>query len=339
MPEHSPKYMFGSNQSVSMDDLVPMEVLVRLSRNEEEFEALKLDLEQNGQKIPVKTRPHPNATLRSHGKLELLDGMGRYLALSDLGRSEIRADVEDLTDEEAYKMAFTLNINRENLNSLSIANWIEFLKRKFNMTNTDICTLTGRKKAWVSRHLAMIQTHEEIKSLQQTLGMDYTAEPNITERQSRAFRAASEPLKLEFVRQLAYGEEPPSAREMERASTAEYTPEQVLARYVGRPGIDDEFLEYMLQEDAGLTLAQAKERVRDFRIPKRSSSGAKLSQKANVWTKLSQYYPTEILDVVGNLTGSENFDTLIKYCRRYSQKLYLRAPESLRQAVMEEWMS
>jgi len=145
-------------------------------------------------------------------------------------------------------------------------------------------------------------------------------------------------LKLDFAKTMALGQETPSAREMERATKAEFTPEQVLARYVGRPGIDDDFIQYMLMEDAGLTIHQAKQRIQDFRTPKRSSPGAKYNpNKANVWTKLSQYYATEIIDVVSRLTGSENFETLIKYCRRYTQKLYLRAPEDLRQTVMDEW--
>jgi len=338
MPEHSPKYMFGYNQSVSIQDIVPMEILVRLSRNPEDFHALKTDLRENGQKIPVKTRPHPIKKLRDIGKLELLDGMGRYEALIELGKAEIKADVEDLTDIQAYKMAFTLNINRENLNDLSIANFLDYLKRKFEMNNLDIAEWTGRTPSWVSRHLAMIKTQAQVQEYQEKLGLDYAAAPqDLTERAARAFRSAPEPVKLDFARQLAIGGETPSAREIERRSKAEFTPEQVLAKY-GGPGITDEFLEYMLQEDAGLTLSEAKETVREHRTPKRSSGGAKYNpDKANVWTKLSQYYPTEIIDAVSTLTSSSNLDTLIKYCRRYSQKLYLKASESLRQAVLEEW--
>lgn len=166
---------------------------------------------------------------------------------------------------------------------------------------------------------------------------DFSAHPR-TERAARALRTAPEPIRQRVLNIGLETGEIPSGREIERMSRAEFTPEQVLLRYAGRPGIEDEFIVYMLQEDAGLTIAQAKEKVREFRAPKRSSKGPKYNpDKANVWTKLSQYYATEIIDVVTKLTGSENFETLIKYCRRYTQKLYLRAPETLRQAVMEEW--
>lgn len=338
MGEQSPKYLFGPSQSVSMQDLVPMEILVRLSRTEEEYESLKSDIEQNGQKIPVKARPHPNAQLRSLGKLELLDGMGRYHVFTDLGRAEIKADVEDLTDEQAYKMAFTLNVNRENLNDFSIANWLDYVKRKFGYNNLEIAEWTGRTPSWVSRHLSIIKTQEDLRGYQEKVGFNPATAPapDMTERQARAFRRAPEPVKLNFARQLAVGEEPLSAREMERATNAEFTPEQVLLKYSG-PGFTDEFIEYMLQEEAGLTLGEAKRRVQEFRAPKRSTTGPKFNPKGNVWTKLSQYYSTEIIDAVSKITGSENFETLIKYCRLYTQKLYLKASDTLRQSVLEEW--
>ena len=340
MPDPSTKYLFGYSQKVSINDVVPMEILVRLSRVDEDFDSLKADLQKNGQRIPVKTRPHPLASLRSQGKLELLDGNGRYEALLEIDADEIIADVEDLTDIEAYTMAFTLNINREELNDLSIASYLDYMKRKFGLSNLDLCEITGKKPGWISRHLSMIQVQQDLNTYQEELGFTPVASPELTERQARAFRSAPEPLKLDFAKSLAFGQEPPSAREMERASRADFTPEQVLARYVGKPGVDDEFIVYMLQEDAGLTVSTAKQRVADFRTPKRTNIGAKYNpNKANVWTKLSQYYATEIIDAVSKITPSENFETLIKYCRQYTQKLYLKAPETLRQAVMEEWVS
>ena len=112
-------------------------------------------------------------------------------------------------------MAFNLNVNRENLNALSIANWLDYLKRKFAMNNLAIAEWTGRTPSWVSRHLAMIQVETEVKNIQGKLGFEYTAAPaQITERQARAFRNAPEPLKIDFAKQLASGQEPLSAREM-----------------------------------------------------------------------------------------------------------------------------
>lgn len=335
MPDPSPKYLFGGNQRVLVDDLIPMQTLIRLSRDDEEYIALYQDIEKRGQKVAIKARPHPNPELRAHGKLEVLDGMGRLQVCKELNFYEMRADVEDLTDEEAYEMAFVLNLNRENLNALSIATWLDFMSKRFNLTQSQLGARVARSQQWVSRYMLMLPKRDDSGE-----PFDFSAAPQPqTERQARALRTAPPPIRQRALDISLGTGELPSGREIERMSRAEFTPEQVLVRYA-RPGVTDEFLEYMLQEDAGLTLTQAKQAVRDYRIPKRSSGGTKFNPDTpNVWTKLSQYYPTEIIDVISNLTGSEHFDTLIKHCRRYSQRLYLKAPESLRQAVMDEWAS
>ena len=95
----------------------------------------------------------------------------------------------------------------------------------------------------------MIKVQQELRTYQEEAGFEPVAAPDMTERQSRAFRAAPAPVKRDFAKQLSFGNEPPSAREMERASKAEFTPEEVLEKH-GRPGVTDEFLVYLLEEDA-----------------------------------------------------------------------------------------
>jgi len=333
MPE-SPKYGFGSDRSVSIHDIVPLQPAIRLTRNEADYLALYNDIKINGQRVPIKARPHPDTTLRAQGKLEALDGMGRLQALLELGKQEIKADIEDLTDEQAFETAFTLNINRENLSPLSIANWLNFLRIRLGYTQEKLAEKAGRSQAWVSRHLSMLPQEEPE---QQTLMQEAPPVPP-TERQSRVLRRAPEEIRREVMLEATGMGVFPSSRDIERRLKADFTPEQVLSKYIGRPNIDDEFLVYTLQEDAGLTLTEAKQHVADFRAPKRSDTGPKFNlDKPNVWTKLSQYYPTEIIDLVLTVTNSDNLETLIKYCRRFTQKLFLKAPESLRQAALEDF--
>lgn len=338
MPEPSPKYLFGSDQRVTITDVVPMDPLVRLSRDNAEYRALFNDIKMRGQRVPIKTRPHPIQSLRIQGKLEALDGIGRLQVGIELGWHEIRADIEDLTDEEAYELAFTLNINRENLTAISIANWLNFLKLKFQYSGEKLAEISGRSSSWVSRHLSILKTETPSEMTEQET-LDFSAQPiPTTERQARAFRTSPPDIKIRAMMEATTTGRLPSARELERRAKAEFTPEQVLARYSGQPSLDDEFLVYMLQEDAGLTLSEAKMKVQDFRAPKRSSTGPKvLVDRPNVWTKLSQYYPTEIIDAVSSITPSENLETLIKYCRRFTQKLFLKTDPLIRQAVLEEF--
>jgi len=335
MSEQSPKYMFGSDQKITIEDLIPMEPLIRLSRDPVEFAALKNNIKAKGQKVPIKCRPHPDEQLRFQGKLELLDGMGRFEVLMELGAHEIRGDIEDLTDEEAYEMAFTLNVNRENLTALSIARWLSWMQKRWGYTQEKLGKIAGRGQPWVSRYLAMLNMVPKAKPGQ--TGFSYEIEEDApqphTEFQSRILTTLPPDVKVSVLLDGKI----PSGREMERMASATGTIEEVLKKYAS-PTASNEFLEYMLQEEAGLTLTDAKKVIIEYRLPPRSSKGPKYNPNTpNVWTKLTTYYPTEIIDAVASLTPSENFETLIKYCRRYSQRLYQHATEGIRQTIMDEW--
>ena len=51
--------------------------------------------------------------------------------------------------------------------------------------------------------------------------------------------------------------------------------------------------------------------------------------------KLVKYYPAEIMDTVLSRVHSDNFETILKYCRRYIEELHIRAPDELRKASLE----
>lgn len=335
----SPKYRFGNDQQLLVEDLVPMSPGMRLTRSEDEFEALVNSIREYGVKDPIKTRPHPDDELRSLGKLEVLEGNRRVKACLYLGLPAVRGDVEDLDDEQGYGMAFNLNLNRENLTALAIANWLNFMNLKFMYSQAKLAQMCGRSQSWVSRHLKMMEFIPREEPEQTSFS--YKAEPEIlptSERQARAFRTASEEIREAAMMEASITGELPSSSELERRGRAEFTPEQVLMRYTGKPNIDNEFLVYILQEDAGLTITEAKVRVREFRQPKRSSTGPKFREQANVWTKLSQYYPPEIIDAVSSRVKTTNLEGLIRHCSRFVQKLYLKAPDQIRQAALEEWI-
>ena len=58
-----------------------------------------------GQLVPVLTRPHPTQA----GVVELVEGQCRHEALKMLDQKEINVDVKDLTDDQAYALAFKCN--------------------------------------------------------------------------------------------------------------------------------------------------------------------------------------------------------------------------------------
>jgi ParB family chromosome partitioning protein len=227
MPE-SPKYLFGNDQELFVDDLVPLSPGMRLSRSEEEFEALVNSIRELGVKEAIKTRPHPDEELRALGKLEVLEGNRRVKACLHLGLPTIRGDVEDLDDEGAYILAFNLNLNRENLTGLTIANWLNFIQLKFAYSQTKLAQMCGRSQSWVSRQLKMMDFVPRAKPDQ--TGFTYEAEPevlSISEKQARVLRTVPEGVREAAMLEATITGELPSAAELERRSRAEFTPEQV----------------------------------------------------------------------------------------------------------------
>ena len=63
---------------------------------EAQFEALKLDIEQNGQLEPIKVWKHKN-------KLYVYDGRHRLKSIKELGLETIKAEVDDKATEEEIK--------------------------------------------------------------------------------------------------------------------------------------------------------------------------------------------------------------------------------------------
>jgi ParB/RepB/Spo0J family partition protein len=51
--------------------------------------------------------------------------------------------------------------------------------------------------------------------------------------------------------------------------------------------------------------------------------------------KLVKYYPPELMDTVFTRLKSDNFETVLKYCRRYVEELHIRASDELRRTILE----
>jgi len=62
------------------------------------------------------------------------------------------------------------------------------------------------------------------------------------------------------------------------------------------------------------------------------------SGTVRVFEQLITWYPSEIIDVVADVTKSTNLETLRKYCRRYAGELFESAPDELKQKVKEGFL-
>lgn len=129
----------------------------RMDEDEEALQSLadlRSTIEDEGQKIPVLARPHPEIP----GEFQLAYGHRRWRAILDLVKSSptpekvfIRAHVRDLSDAELIREQSLENGVRENLSWIEKALWAVQLKQA-GIKQRDMAPVLGTSEADVSRY-------------------------------------------------------------------------------------------------------------------------------------------------------------------------------------------
>jgi hypothetical protein len=120
-----------------------------------------------------------------------------------------------------------------------------------------------------------------------------------------------------------------------------------LNRFKYEKDIDGILLDNMISL-FGLSASQALNWLEKWRDARRKSPKTTPEEKAfleeyerthpkedDPLKKLVKYYPPELMDTVFTRLKSENFETILKYCRRYVEELHARASDELRKAILE----
>jgi len=171
-------------------------------------------------------------------------------------------------------------------------------------------------------------------------------------------KASPETLENEFngiVGRLGIGPSPrdlPSTSKINTSEEPRYEPseEEVFAflnRFKYEKDIDGILLDNMI-DLFGLSASQALNWLEKWRIARAKSPKLTPEEKAfleeyerthpkedDPLKKLFKYYPPEITDTILSRVHSDNFETILKYCRRYIEELHIRAPDELRKATLE----
>ena len=104
---------------ISLNDLV-LGPTPRLNVDDISIEPLFLDLKVNGQKERIIVTPSP----KIEGKYEIIDGNRRKRAAEALGWPTLKAEIRDLTDQEAFEPAFIL-FNRKELSQFEMGRYFK----------------------------------------------------------------------------------------------------------------------------------------------------------------------------------------------------------------------
>lgn len=130
-------------------ELVPFDVM-----------SLAKDIEKKGLIQPIVVREGD-----FDGKpYKLIAGFRRTLACTVLGREEVDAVVRtDITDEEAFVINLTENINRENLTIAQEAKSIERLIKNKDITYTEIGKMLSKTATWVQLRQMYLMVEPEVQ--------------------------------------------------------------------------------------------------------------------------------------------------------------------------------
>lgn len=320
-----------SEARLPLSVLIPFFPPMRLTRDEDEDRDFQESLREHGIRQPLLVRPHPI----HEGKFEVIDGNRRLAHGQIVGLEDAFCEIREMSDEEAFTIALVLNVQRSNVPSAGIGNWLQLMQMKFGYSQEKLADRVGKSQTWVSRHLKLVQSKIEEKIAPDGIILE-------SERQARALRLAPEDIRQGILEGARETGELPSGREIERKTEAEMSIDDVLEIYSPNR-YEEEFVEHQLQKLAGITLNEARDIIWDFKNrrvrPRRKTAVTdRQDPGVRVFEQLSRYYPMNLIDIVAEHTSSMNLETLVKYCRMLTQRIFEVAPEELKQSVLREFI-
>lgn len=127
--------------------------------------AMEKSFRRHGQLVPV-------VCVRSGSGYELVDGFKRWRAGKRLGMTTLSARIREEASSRVCKACvLQLNQTSGSVSSLEEAFVLHSLHREDNLMQTEIATLFGRDKSWVSRRLSLIERLSEEVRKNMLLGL------------------------------------------------------------------------------------------------------------------------------------------------------------------------
>ena len=207
--------------------------------DEGELEELARSVEAVGGVVhPVVVRPS-----KEEGFYDLICGYRRYLALRKIGLTVVEAVVVECDDKEAFQLSLIENLQRVNLSDYEVAKRLRELRDRFGLSTYQIAQLLGKSQPWVEHHLKMLELEKEVAEVAPTIRRRIVAPEvmdKLTAYHAEVILRQPEPIRRrlveELVERVAEGEEPPSARTLERRAKELIKPkEEATAEAVQAP--------------------------------------------------------------------------------------------------------
>lgn len=143
-------------EQVPLKNIRPNPLQPRHHFDETALAELAESIRTQGVLQPVLLRP-------AKGGYELIAGERRFRAAQRAGLTEIPALVRVVNDEKALELAIIENLQRDDLNPIEQARAFQELASRFNLTQEQIATRTGKERSSISNFLRLLKLHPEVQ--------------------------------------------------------------------------------------------------------------------------------------------------------------------------------
>lgn len=123
----------------------------KLKKTYEGVDDMAASIKERGLLSPVQVRPTKD------GRFSLVFGFRRFHAVKELGWKAIPAQVAEMDDKTAYVVNAVENIVRENLTSFDTAMRCVELKKRFDITGTDIARKSNKTKGYINNLIRIVE--------------------------------------------------------------------------------------------------------------------------------------------------------------------------------------
>jgi len=173
---------------LSMNSIVPDPNQPRKSFNEESLKELAASIGEHGLLHPILVRPIAN------GKYQIVHGERRFRACKLLGLETVKAEIRNITDNEALEIQLIENLQREDLNPIEEAETFQRMVEELGYTHEELAKRIGKSREYVTNKLRLLKLPENIKKAMQ--------DGKITEGHARALIPLEESKQNEVLNEI-----------------------------------------------------------------------------------------------------------------------------------------
>ncbi|GGE06037.1 chromosome partitioning protein ParB [Marinithermofilum abyssi] len=141
---------------VAVEELRPNPYQPRKTFDTEALEELVSSIREHGIIQPLVVRK----SIRGY---EIVAGERRFRAAKEVGLDTVPIVVREFTDEQMMEIALIENLQREDLNSIEIAQAYQKLMDQFSMTQEELAKKVGKSRPHVTNYLRLLQLPDVIQ--------------------------------------------------------------------------------------------------------------------------------------------------------------------------------